>query len=184
MSITVKEKQPLLLSIKLYEQYRLNKIKKYRRKHIEDLRNIINTCETTVEELEQEIRCYANIHIKSGFIIFGYCLFSFGNSVLKDSLMSVMTVERLKRENKTLEKKIENLNEENKGLELKVSMLNEECKTLRSEGGELQLCINNLRKEKSRLYSKILELLERLKGYENLDEEVNEKKTKSISYFK
>ena len=176
MSIKAEEKQPFLLSIKIYEQYRSNKMKKYRKKQIEDLIKIIDSCKTNVEDLEQEIMCYLNTHIKSGFIIFGYCLFSFGNSVLKSNLMSVMNVKRLKRENEKLEKKVDDLKEEKKGLEDKQYILIEECKALRDEGGELQLCINELRKEKSRLYSKILELMGKLKISVDQDAEYSEKK--------
>ena len=176
MSTMEKEKERFLLSIKLYEQYRHNRVKKYRKNNIKALHEIIHSC-SDKEDLERRILCYSNIHIKSGLIIFGYCIIPFGKSVLKESLMSVMTTERLKRKNKILEEKIEKLNEEKKGFEEKAAMLMEECSTLREEGGELQLCINNLRKEKAKLYGKLLDLMDKLKGYINQDDTMAEKKT-------
>ncbi|MHA7840999.1 MAG: hypothetical protein ACX932_03945 [Gammaproteobacteria bacterium] len=175
MTITPKEKERLLSSINLYEQYRLNKLKKYRRNNIDALKKIINECNSSLEELEEEIICYANIYIKSGLILFGYCFLSFGKSILKENLMSVITVERIKRENKKLSKNISTLEEEKNELIKKEALLIEECKALREEGGELQLCINSLRKEKGKLYARVLDLMEKLKKITGENRDIDDK---------
>lgn len=167
MPITQAEKHKFLSAIKLYKKYRLNKIKKYRKRNIRELKAIIHNCNSSLEDLENEVSIYCKTQVKSGIIIFGYCLFSFGHSMFKRFLIEVMTVEKIKKQNKYLTEVLESQKVKTNQLEEEVKMLKNECAALHDEEGELQITISTLIKEKNQLFLRVLKLVEEINQLKN-----------------